>query len=130
MFSSFNQVLVTASRRRRPAKPSGVLGITHSTTTCCTNFYRCPQAHTAHSCVPQSFTVSPTRTMTQRRRSSRTNCMRGYIFLAKTNVSVREAPRHWNDRVSCEIPPSATTIPLKNIVLAVRFFAQFRREIN
>ena len=53
--SSFNQVLVAAPRRRTPAKRSVALCLTPSTTTCCTDCVRRPQAHMADSGVPPEF---------------------------------------------------------------------------
>ncbi len=76
MFRSSSQELVAASGQRRPAKPSGALCIMQSTTTCYTDCVMCPQAHEADSCTPQSFNVSPTRAVSQRRRFSFTHCLR------------------------------------------------------
>ena len=76
MFRSSSQDLVAASGQRRPAKPSGALCIMQSTTTCCTDCVMCPQAHVADSWAPQSFNVSPTRAVPQRRRFSFTHCLR------------------------------------------------------
>ena len=76
MFRSSSQDLVAASGQRRPAKPSGALRIMQSTTTCCTDCRHCPQAHVAYSWTPQSFNVSPTRAVPQRRRFSFTHCLR------------------------------------------------------
>ena len=79
MFRSSSQDLVAASGQRRPAKPSGALCIMQSTTTCCTDCVMCPQAHVADSWTPQSFNVSPTRAVPQRRRFSFTHCLRWRI---------------------------------------------------
>ena len=76
MFRSSSQDLVAASGQRRPAKPSGALCIMQSTTTCCTDCVMCPQAHETDSWTPQSFNVSPTRAVPQRRRFSFTHCLR------------------------------------------------------
>ena len=76
MFRSSSQDLVAASGQRRPAKPSGALCITQSTTTCCTDCVMCPQAHVADSWTPHSFNVSPTRAVPQRRRCSFIHCLR------------------------------------------------------
>ena len=76
MFRSSSQDLVAASGQRRPAKPSGALCIMQSSTTCCTDCVMCPQAHVADSWSPQSFNVSPTPAVPQRRRFSFTHCLR------------------------------------------------------
>ena len=76
MFRASIQYLVAASGQRRPAKPSAALCIMQSTTTCCTDCVMCPQAHVADSWTPQSFNVSPTRAVPQRRRFSFTHCLR------------------------------------------------------
>ena len=76
MFRSSSQDQVAASGQRRPAKPSGALCIMQSTTTCCTDCVMCPQAHVADSWTPQSFNVSPTRAVPQRRRFSFIHCLR------------------------------------------------------
>ena len=46
--SSLSQVLVAASRRWRPAKPSGALSVSHSLR---------PHAHMEYSCVPEFHCV-------------------------------------------------------------------------
>ena len=77
MFRSSSQDLVAASGQRRPAKPSGALCIMQSTTTCWNDCVMCPQARVADSWAPQSFNVSPTRAVPQRRRFSFTHCLQG-----------------------------------------------------
>ena len=93
VFSSSNQVLVAVYMRRRSAKPSGVLCITQSTTTCCINWVRCLQTHVADSCVPQSFSVSPTLTAPQRRQFWRWLCSGGFRNVFCTSVTDRESHR-------------------------------------
>ena len=76
MFRSSSQDLVSASGKRRPAKPSWALCIIQSTTTCCTDCVMCPQAHVADAWVPQSFNVLPTRAAMPQRRSGRVSAER------------------------------------------------------
>ena len=76
LFMSSSHYLVAASGQPRPAKPSGALCSMQSTTTCCTDCVMCPQAHVADSWTSQSFKVTPTRAVPQRRRFSFTHCLR------------------------------------------------------
>ena len=86
MFRSSSQYLVAASGQRRPAKPSGALCIMQSTTTCGTDCVMCPQAHVADSWAPQSFNVSPTRAVPQRRRLSFTQVAWVVIIRKRSTV--------------------------------------------
>ena len=77
MGSSLSQDLVLAFGQRRAARPPGDLSIAQSVTTCSTVWVGWPHGHDAASCMPQSWRVSPTRAVPERRRLSRTHCLRG-----------------------------------------------------
>ena len=77
MGSSLSQDLVSAFGQQRAVRSPGDLSKTQSVTTCSTVWVGWPHGHDAASCMPQSWRVSPTRAVPERRRLSRTHCLRG-----------------------------------------------------